>query len=82
MTDDWTIVARRTNGKGKPDGEVVVTSTRGDLKWTLADVADLVEVQGYSAEYAARRTGFALAQVESFLRYRTRAVTPRPVEQD
>lgn len=77
-------MARRTNGRNAPsDGEVVVTSTRGDLNWTLADVADLVEVQGYSAEYAARRTGFTLAQVESFLRYRTREVTPRrPLEQD
>lgn len=59
-----------------------MTSTRGELKWTLEDVADLVEVQGYSADYAARRTGFTLAQVESFLRYRTRVITKRPTDLD
>lgn len=52
------------------DGEVVSTSVRGEGQWTLADVADLVERQGYNAEYAARRTGFTLAQVQSFLSYR------------
>ncbi len=79
-------MARRTTGKGSvpSDGEVVDASTRGDLKWTLEDVADLVENQGYSADYAARKTGFTLAQVESFLRYRTRAAAKRAVvrEQD
>jgi hypothetical protein len=78
-------VARRTNGKTptpSDGGEVVVTSARGELKWTLEDVVDLVEVQGYSADYAARRTGFTLAQVESFLRYRTRVVPQRPVDHD
>jgi hypothetical protein len=78
-------VAKRTTGKGttpSDGGHVVVTSTRGELGWTLEDVADLVEVQGYSAEYAARKTGFTLAQVESFLRYRTRAATRRPAERD
>ena len=78
-------MAKRTNGKGttpSDGGHVVVTSTRGELNWTLEDVADLVEVQGYSAEYAARRTGFTLAQVESFLRYRTRVVARRPVDLD
>ena len=58
-----------TKGRIPPDGgKVVVTSTRGE--WTLADVADLVERQGYSAAYAARRTGFTLAQVQSYLGYR------------
>lgn len=58
-----------SNGRIPPDGgKVVVTSTRGD--WTLADVADLVERQVYSAAYASRRTGFTLAQVQSFLGYR------------
>lgn len=77
-------MARRTSGKTSvpsDGGEVVVTSTRGDLKWTLEDVADLVENQGYSADYAARKTGFTLAQVESFLRYRTRAAAERPARE-
>ena len=58
-----------SNGRIPPDGgKVVDTSSRGE--WTLADVADLVERQGYSADYAARRTGFTLAQVQSYLGYR------------
>lgn len=60
---------RANPGKGTVSrgGEVVDVSVRGDH--TLRDAGDLVLEQGYTEEYAARRAGFPLHQVQGYVRY-------------
>ena len=43
-----------------------ITVQRG---YTLADVADLVLVQGYSREHAQRKTQFPMDQINRYLDY-------------